>query len=192
MNDIAWSQGRWTNEPAGVSHEGDGLAVEAKEGSDAWRETSYGFVHDTEHALVVAFPKESAMEVDVTARYAEQFDQAGLFLVADEQHWAKCGLELSDGVLQLGAVVTWPKSDWSVAPVPDWNSRTVTVRLSRSGDAVTVRARPEGGQWQFVRVFPVPPETELEAGPLICAPTRAGFTARFSNWRIVEADSSLH
>lgn len=192
MSNIAWDQGRWTNEPVSATEEGDGLVVEAWEKSDAWRETSYGFIHDTEHALVVAFPNESAMEVDVAGRYDGQFDQAGLFLVADEEHWVKCGLEISDGVLQVGAVVTWPKSDWSVAPVPDWNGRTVTVRMSRSGDAVTVRARPQGEDWQFVRVFPIPPEAQLEAGPLICAPTRAGFSVTFSNWRLGEPDASLH
>lgn len=192
MTQIAWDQGRWTNEPVSVTDDGAGLVVQARENSDAWRETSYGFVHDTEHALVVPFPNPSAMEVEITADYAEQFDQAGLFLLADDRHWAKCGLELSDGVLQLGAVVTWPKSDWSVAPVPGWNQRTVTIRMSRSGDAVTVRARLEDSEWQFVRVFPVPPEAELQAGPLVCAPTRAGFEVRFSNWRLGEADASLH
>lgn len=192
MADLAWTDGQWTNSPVDVREEDGGLLVEAREGSDAWRVTSYGFVHDSEHALVVPFPQDAAMEVDVDIDFTEQFDQAGLFIRHDDEHWIKAGLEYSDGLLQLGAVVTWPKSDWSVAPVQDWNGSRVTVRASRSGDAITVRARRGQEAWQFVRVIPVPPEANLTAGPMVCAPTRAGLQVRFTGWRLVEADASLH
>lgn len=172
--------------------EAGALVVEAAEGSDAWRSTSYGFVHDTEHALVAPFPADHAMEVDVAVDFSEQFDQAGLFLRQDVEHWIKAGLEHADGVLQAGAVVTWPKSDWSVAPVPDWNGQVVTVRASRTGDAVTIRARRNDEAWQFLRVIPVPQEAELAAGPFLCAPTRAGLVVRFLGWRLVAPDESLH
>lgn len=190
--DIQWSEGTWTNRPAGVRDEAGAMIIEAVEGSDAWRETSYGFVHDTEHGLLRAWPDGSAMEVDVVAEFTQQFDQAGLFIRADAEHWVKAGVEFSDGVLQLGAVVTWPKSDWSVAPVDGWNGRVITVRASRSGDAVTLRARVDRGHWQFVRVFPIPQGAELAAGPMVCAPTRAGLQVRFTGWRLVDADAGLH
>ena len=47
------------------------------EGSDARRIASYGFIHDSEHALLAAFPGDSAVEVEFTAAFSEQFDQAG-------------------------------------------------------------------------------------------------------------------
>ena len=190
--DIKWSEGTWTNKPAGIRDD-DGLLVEAVEGSDAWRQTSYGFVHDTEHALLREWPVSTAVEVDFVADFAQQFDQAGLFIAGeDSQHWVKAGIELSDGILQLGAVVTNPKSDWSVAPVPDWNGKTITIRASRTGDAVTLRARAEGGDWQFMRVFPVREQAQLKAGPMVCAPTRAGLQVRFTGWRLDEPDAGLH
>src|SRR5690606_41566187 len=43
-------------------------------------------------------------------------------------------------------------SDWSVAPVPGWAGRLVTVRASRAGDAVTVRARVDDEPFRLVRV----------------------------------------
>ena len=43
---IAWSDGAWTNPPIHVEHANGTLRVTAAEGSDAWRHTSYGFVHD--------------------------------------------------------------------------------------------------------------------------------------------------
>lgn len=191
MRNIGWREGAWTHEPAASDGDGDDLLVTAVEGSDAWRNTSYGFVHASEHALLVPMATESAMEVDFVAEFSQQFDQAGLFLRADPDHWVKAGVEFADGSPQVGAVVTWPNSDWSVSSAPTWLGRAVTVRASRSGDAVTIRAGIDG-DLALVRVVPVPPEAELTAGPLICAPTRAELTIRFTGWRVGPPDDSLH
>ena len=183
--------GTWLNPPVRVREDGDDLLVEARESSDFWRVTSYGFVHDDGHALLRPFPDGSAMEVTFTLDYDRQFDQAGVLVRGDEEHWVKAGVEVSDGVPQLGAVVTDRRSDWSVAPVPAWPGRDVTVRASRTGDALTVRARADGDSWQLVRVAPLPPG-DLRAGPFCCAPTRAGLVVRFRSAVLVAADASLH
>jgi len=183
--------GTWLNPPVRTWQEGSDLLVEAREASDFWRVTSYGFVHDGGHALLRQFPDDGALEVTFTLDYDRQFDQAGLFVRADEEHWVKAGVEVSDGVPQLGAVVTDERSDWSVAPVPQWRGRDVTVRASRAGDALTVRARVDAGPWQLVRVAPLPPGNLL-AGPFCCAPTRAGLVVRFRSAVPTSADASLH
>ena len=54
MTPVPWSSGRWENQPVEVREDGADLLVTCAEGSDAWRVTSYGFIHDTEHALVRA------------------------------------------------------------------------------------------------------------------------------------------
>ncbi|MEL4506131.1 DUF1349 domain-containing protein [Luteococcus sp. H138] len=192
MNTIGWDQGQWTHPPVNVHPEGTDLCVEAVEGSDVWRVTSYGFVHDTEHALVVPMANPGAVEVRFLAEFEEQFDQAGIFLTGADDLWVKAGVEFADGTPQLGAVVTNPHSDWSVAAVPDWIGREVTVRASRSGDAVTIRARVEGEDFRLVRVVPIPSDVDLAAGPMVCAPTRAGLVVRFTGWWQGAADSSLH
>jgi regulation of enolase protein 1 (concanavalin A-like superfamily) len=102
----------------------------------------------------------------------------------------KAGLEFADGVLNLGAVVTLGRSDWSVAPV-DWNGRRVTVRVSRAEESLTVRARVDDEPFRLVRVAPFV-GGEVTAGPFLCAPTRTGFTARFLGWRTTAADTALH
>ena len=68
-----WSEGTWTHEPTAQVVDGDDLVVSAAEGSDAWRTTSYGFIHDSEHALLAPFPPESAIEVEFTLALTEQF-----------------------------------------------------------------------------------------------------------------------
>jgi regulation of enolase protein 1 (concanavalin A-like superfamily) len=192
MTELSWSTGEWSHPPVvAVEHGGD-LRVTAAEGSDAWRTTSYGFVHDSEHALLAPFPQGSAVEVEFTAAFSEQFDQAGVFVRVSAARWVKAGVELADGHPQLGAVVTDGCSDWSLAPVPDWAGVRVTVRVSRAGDALTIRARAKEGDLQLVRVVPFAPDLSAYAGPFVCSPTRAGLTVAFHAWRTTEPDGALH
>ena len=189
---LAWDEGQWTTPPADVKADGPDLVVTALEGSDAWRTTSYGFVHDNEHALLAPLPPDSAVEVSFAATLDEQFDQAGVFLRTSASHWVKAGIEYADGRPNLGAVVTDELSDWSSAPVPAWTGRRVTIRASRSGDALTLRARVEDEPFDFFRLVPLDPAVELAAGPYLCAPPRAGLTVRFYSWRLTAPDDSLH
>jgi hypothetical protein len=189
---IDWSHGTWLNPPLRVESDGDTLAVTAAEGSDLWRTTSYGFVHDDGHALLRPIEPGSAVEVSFRVDYDEQFDQAGVLVRADSRHWVKAGVEFADGSPQLGAVVTHEVSDWSSAPVPEWSGTIVTVRVSRAGDALTIRARREGEAWRFVRLAPWPTDLPAQAGPYCCAPTRTGLRVRFVSWRVGPADDRLH
>ena len=191
MKNVAWNEGSWTREPVSLSHHGTVLTVEAAAESDWWRTTSYGFIHDDGHALVKEFPNESAIEVTFVLNYTEQFDQAGIFITADSENWIKAGVEFCDGFPQVGAVVTQKNSDWSVAPVAEWMNKEVTIRVSRSGDAVTVRAGING-DLRLVRVAPLDPSHAWKAGPMFCAPTRAGLKVIFTKWSEGPADSDLH
>lgn len=191
MKTIAWSEGTWTREPVSVNEQGATLAVEAAAESDWWRTTAYGFIHDDGHALIKEFPNESAVEVSFILNYTQQFDQAGIFITSDSKNWIKAGVEFCDGFPQVGAVVTQINSDWSVAPVPEWMNKEVTIRVSRSGDAVTMRAGING-DLRLVRVAPLDPTLSWSAGPMFCAPTRAGLIVSFTKWAQGEADSELH
>lgn len=187
-----WDEGQWLNPPVSVVADGEHLLVTAAEGSDFWRTTSYGFVHDDGHALLAPLPVGSATEVDFVLDYDQTYDQAGVLVRVEETSWVKAAVEHSDGAPQLGAVVTRDVSDWSVAPVNQWFGAVVTIRVSRAGDALTVRAHAEDGAWRLVRVAPLDPDATVNAGPLLCAPTRAGLTVRFTRWATGPADEHLH
>ncbi len=189
---VSWNDGHWTHDPVESRIVGDDLLVTAVEGSDAWRITSYGFTHASEHALVAPLATPGAVEVSFVADLPEQFDQAGIFIKASDTCWIKTGIEQSEGTLQLGAVVTNGRSDWSVAPVGEWAGRDVTIRASREGDAITVRARVDDEPFRLVRVIPLEPSFDVEAGPFLCAPSRAGLTVRFLSWEVGGQDASLH
>ncbi|WP_329014088.1 DUF1349 domain-containing protein [Micromonospora rifamycinica] len=190
---VDWDEGRWLHPPVRVERTDDGgLLVEPGAESDLWRHTGYGFVHDDGSALLAGFPVGTAVEVAFVLDYTAQFDQAGVLVRVDERSWVKAGVEISDGLPQVGAVVTREVSDWSVAPVPDWNGHEVTVRVSRDGDALTVRARTAGTPWRLVRLAPLAPDAVALAGPFCCSPSRAGLTVRFTGWRQGPADPALH
>lgn len=191
MKSSTLSEGIWLNPPMSSEMTGDNFRVTTALESDFWRETSYGFIHDSGHALLNDFPIESSIELSWILDYDEQFDQAGLFIYSDEKNWIKAGIEFADGAPQLGAVVTINKSDWSVTPVPEWMGKVVHLRISRSGDALTVRAKCEG-DWQLVRLAPLDPAKNWRAGLHCASPTRAGLTVTFTELSIGIADSSLH
>ncbi|MFD2839398.1 DUF1349 domain-containing protein [Populibacterium corticicola] len=190
---INWSEGTWTNEPAITHITDDGvLHVTAVEGSDAWRHTAYGFVHESEHALGVTFAPGTSMEVDFGTNFTGEFDQAGLYVRVSNEHWVKAGVEFADGAPQLGAVVTRGTSDWSSAQAPEWGNTRVSIRVSWRNDALTFRARRTGTDWQLLRVLPLTEQDGVTAGPFVCGPTHAGLEVPFYGWRVGSPDTSIH
>lgn len=184
-----WDSGSWLN-PAIASRDGDDLLVTATRGSDLWQTTYYGFQRDSGHALLAPFGPGQAVEVSFLLDYDTLYDQAGLLVRVDESTWVKAGVEISDGVPQLAAVVTDGVSDWSTSEVADWAGHVVTIRASWSRDALVLRARTDGG-WRMFRLLPFP-AASATAGPYCCAPEREGLTVRFTDWRVTEADTALH
>jgi hypothetical protein len=192
MRHVGWDNGIWLNEPPSALLDRTDLVVTTARESDFWRTTSYGFVTDSGHALLAPLPGGSAVEVTFLASFEETFDQAGLLVRVDPRTWLKAGVELVSGVPQLGAVATNGVSDWSQSPVPEWAGRPVTVRVSRSGDALTVRARVADEEWRTIRLAPLAPSALATAGPFCCSPQRAGLVVRFSRFMVGVADASLH
>ena len=192
MTRIDWSQGTWLNPPAKSDASSEGLVVTTADQSDFWNRTGYGFVHDNGHALLRDFPARTAMEIEFSADWTHEFDQAGLFLYADPEHWVKAGVEFADGVLGLGAVVTDGMSDWSVGHVPEWMNARIRVRVSRTEDAITVRARANDEPWRLVRLAPINPTLAWSAGPLAASPSRAGLEVTFHLWETATPDAHLH
>lgn len=189
---IGWAEGSWTHPPVAAERDGSDLLVTPAAGSDAWRSPYNDVIADSEHALLVPFASGTAVEVGFTTQLHGNADQAGIFLRASATQWVKAGIELSDGELQLGAVVTNELSDWSTGIVPDWAGRRVTVRASRTGRHVTIRAKVEDEPFRLVRLIPIDPALELEAGPYAAAPDRAGLLVRFHSWIVTDADVSVH
>ena len=194
MRTIPWSDLTWLNRPPKAEDVGSALLVTTGRDTDFWRRTAYDFIHDDGHCLGLPLDGAGAIEVTFQARFEGAFDQAGLMLRADAEHWIKTGVELSDGILYAGAVVTVGQSDWSVSPLPAAvHGEPLTFRASRQGDAVTIRYRVGGEDgWRFLRLAYFPADLTVSAGPMCCSPTREGLSVRFESVRVGPPDASLH
>lgn len=189
---VDWNEATWLNPPATVTRLDNALVVTTQPNSDFWRTTSYGFINDNGHSLLTPLPVGSSVEVSFVPDFSNQFDQAGVVIRVDERTWIKAGVEFADGLPQLGAVVTREVSDWSTAPVPSWAGRAVTIRASRNGDAVTIRARRDEEPWQLVRLAPLSPDAEAGAGPFCASPGAQDLTVCFTRFVVGPPDAALH
>lgn len=174
----------WLNPPPVWAGDADGLSVETGEATDFWRETFYGFTRDSGHAWLAPVEGDFTASLTVTGDYAALYDQAGMMLRRDADGWIKAGIEFTDGLMHFSTVVTGPRSDWSVIPLPGAGPQTaVGVRITRHGDAVRVQYALDGGPWRMARLAPFP-DGPARVGPMACSPQRAGFSARFEAVRI--------
>jgi regulation of enolase protein 1 (concanavalin A-like superfamily) len=183
----------WVNEPPEWRLRDDGLELVTAAGSDFWQRTFYGFQRDSGHARLTAVSGDFTAAVVIRANYLALYDQAGLMLRVDEEHWIKAGIEFTDGLMHFSVVVTSGVSDWSVIPLHQASSDTaVHVRLTRHDNAVHVQFHLGDGHWQMARLCPFPSDDAM-VGMTACSPERAGFEARFEGFSLGPAiDRKLH
>ena len=158
--------------------------VSVDPGTDFWRTTGYGYVHDNGHIYGEPLPGDLDVSVRVRGAFASQYDQAGIMLRADEQTWLKTGLEFFEGRPRLSTVLTMGCSSWMVADLPPGTDE-VTLRVSRRGDAVEVRYAAGDGAAELAALVFMPPDREMLAGIVCAAPEGSGFSVAFHDLRIV-------
>ena len=174
----------WLNEPASWQRNGDVLRVSVDPGTDFWRATGYGYVHDNGHVYGDRLPGDLDVSVRVRGAFASQYDQAGIMLRADEETWLKTGLEFFEGRPRLSTVLTAGWSSWMVADLPPGTDE-VTLRVSRRGDAVEVRYTAGDGAAELAALVFLPPDREMLAGIMCAAPQGTGFSVAFHDLRVV-------
>ena len=110
--DFGENSGRWE-----IFEDGQKLSLRPDGKRDFWRNTFYKplLVKDDGPCFLRKVPAnmELTMEVFFTITPFRQFDQAGLMVRFDEEHWLKTGIEVVDGIPRLSCVVTNKYSDWS-------------------------------------------------------------------------------
>ncbi len=171
---------RWLNPPANWSGDGNALELRTDQKSDFWRETFFGFTRDSGHAFLRPVSGDFTASVVVVGHYEKLYDQAGLFLRLNEEHWIKAGIEFTDDMMHFSVVVTDGASDWSVIPLPGAKPEDeVAMRLTRHGEAVRVQFAIAGAPWQLVRLSPFT-GGDVEIGVMACSPERSDFGRRFA------------
>lgn len=185
---------QWLNEPPVWRDENDILLVTTGDRTDFWRETHYGFIRDDGHLRYRTVEGDFTAELSFAGDYRDMYDQAGIMIRADERTWIKAGIEFVGGRQMLSTVVTRDFSDWSTAAAPlgvEW----MTLRLTKHGSAIRIEwaAAATHPNYHLMRLAYLPDAKSLDVGPMCCSPQRAGFEARFRNFRVIPAiQTDLH
>ena len=181
---------RWYCEPSTWSIEADHLVIAPDAKTDYWQRTHYGFSADNGHFLYVSVGGDFTMITRVRFYPRHRYDQAGLMVRVDADHWLKTSVEdEGDEPAKLGAVVTNAGfSDWSTQAFPD-GINEIILRVQRTGDdyivtyALTPTDGPGGDEpdWSQIRVAHLhnPTGGPVKCGLYACCPTDAGYRAEF-------------
>lgn len=175
----------WLNEPPVCQRSERQIQVRTAPDTDFWRITHYDFIRDTGHFYHEAIATDFCATVTFHGQYTDQYDQAGLMVRLDANHWIKTGIEYVDGQQNLSAVVTREFSDWSVVPLAT-PPTTVTLQLERRQTAIHLRYALDGASaYTLLRLayFPAPP-TPLQVGIMCASPQGQGFAVVFEDYQV--------
>jgi len=180
---FARQDGVWLNEPARWTAQDDSLELVTDKATDFWQKTHYGFCRDSGHFL--GFPTAEAFtaELRVRANFQELYDQAGIMVRLDAEHWIKAGIEFSDGRAMLSSVLTSGQSDWATAPY-ERDASDLRMRITVADGVVRLQTSADGKTWPLVRLAPFPKAQSYLVGPMACTPEREGLSARFTGFSV--------
>ncbi len=177
---------QWHNEPPNWRVQDGRIEVSVAGGTDFWRKTHYGFIRDNGHIGYVDVAGDFTAEVKVSGAYRELYDQAGLMLRSNAEHWIKTGIEYVHGVQYVSAVVTNDFSDWSVAPLAG-SPPSIWLRVVRKAEAVEIFYALDGAQYTLLRIAYLPPAPTIAVGVMCAAPDGQGFDVAFDGFRVQPA-----
>lgn len=176
---------QWLNEPPHWQQDRDRLTIQTAPKTDFWRINHYGFIRDNGHFYFETTSADFVAEVSFQGHYRDLYDQAGMMLRVDEQHWIKAGIEYVEGVQHLSAVVTHDYSDWSVIPLshpPD----VVQLRVERRQEAIHLSYLDDAGEFRLFRLAYLP-AAALQVGLMCASPDGNGFSVTFTDYRLTPA-----
>ena len=168
---------QWLNEPGEWCFEDNRITVKSDPRTDFWRRTHNNLVRDNGHFYYQEVSGDFLVEVKLSGKFADLYDQAGLMVRLDAETWIKCGIEFVNGVKLLSAVITRDWSDWSVQPLD--NPMCVWLRLVRHAGTLEVSYSSDGNKFSLYRQGFLTDALTLQAGIMIASPTGEGFAAIF-------------
>ncbi|MEM9327175.1 MAG: DUF1349 domain-containing protein [Bacteroidota bacterium] len=174
---------QWLNEPEKWSAEGNTVQLFVTPKTDFWRKTHYGFVVDDGPFYYKMLGGEFETSVQIEGDYQTRYDQMGLMIRKDETTWIKTGIEFVNDRLNLSAVVTHERSDWSIIELPI-QPNSIRVKAVRRLDAVEISYSLDGGDYKMMRHAYFPQNCPVMVGVMAASPDGDGFDARFRDFQV--------
>ncbi|MEE3652908.1 MULTISPECIES: DUF1349 domain-containing protein [unclassified Brenneria] len=181
----------WINEPQQWRLENSTLAVVTDDKTDFWQKTWYGFKRFSGHIFATDVTGDFTFQVKVCADFHKLYDQAGIMLMSDDQHWLKAGIEFNDGTPAIGSVLTLENSDWATG-IFTGNPREFWLRLTRKGDSLRLQYSTNSQHWPLLRLCYFP-RGVAKIGVMCCTPERHGLSVDFRDITLTPPmDKDLH
>jgi len=179
----------WANEPERWTETKDALTLTVPAGTDYWRITHYGFIHDNGPFRYQQQSGNFEAKVRVAGQYAELYHHAGLMIRIDDLYWIKTGIEYLNGKKTVSAVVTREFSDWSVRTLES-SPAHLWLRVQRYHDTVQVAYSldEQPGNWTMIRLAYFPPQVPVSIGMFAGAPGKQEFDLTFADFSIDALD----
>lgn len=188
-SDNAFAPFAWFNKPADCTLADGVLELKTSPDTDFWQRTHYGFRRHNGHAFLMPMPDSFTLTVKAEFYPEDQYDQCGLFILVDEDNWAKASIEYETPEFShLGSVVTnLGYSDWSTTQV-DSDHNHMYYRVSRKGADFMFENSVDGVDYCQMRVFHLHADLhDAKVGLYACSPQQSSFTARFLELEIGES-----
>lgn len=173
----------WFNEPEKWEIKNNSLSMFVTPQSDYWRVSHYGFTVDDAPFYYTTYGGEFEAKVKITGSYKARFDQMGLMLRTDHEHYIKAGVEFVDGKYNLSTVVTHNKSDWSVITL-EKTLPAIWIKAVRRLDAVEILYSFDDKNYIMMRNAPFQDNIPVMVGLMAACPDGEGFNAVFENFRV--------
>lgn len=174
---------KWYNEPVKWDYENDTLSMFVTQKSDYWRITHYGFIQDNGPFYYTNIEGDFEVSVKIKGNYNTLYDQMGLMLRLDEEHWIKTGVEYVDGVYNLSTVTTNKHSSWNIIPLRS-NLKQIWIKAIRKTDAVEIYYSLDGEIYIMSNISYLPKQKNIMAGMMAASPKGKGFEATFEEFKI--------
>lgn len=175
--------GIWLNPPDNYSFENGNLRFTTLANTDFWARTFYGFQRHSGHAWGFNIEGEFTLQVKVMAEFTHLYDQAGIFIQDDQEHWVKAGIEFNDELPAIGSVVTRGTSDWATGLFPG-DPGTFWMRATLENEALRIQYSTDGKTWPLLRLCHWPHRQKRFVGFMACTPERQGLEAIFSDFAL--------
>ena len=170
----------WVNQPKEFTLlPGNAFSIVAADGADLYNDCSGNRKVASVPMLLFQPDADFVLTAAVTAEFKHEFDGAILLIWEDEDHWSRILFEKSHrGPLSVCSAVTSTLSDDSMNV--DVKAKKVWLRIARVGQKIYFYLSQDGKQWNYIRYFRSPAQSQARVGFAAQSPEGRQCKATFS------------
>ncbi|MEG0277314.1 MAG: DUF1349 domain-containing protein [Coprobacillus sp.] len=180
--------GEWLNQPKQYEVNDKEVSFVTEQGTDFWQKTNYGYQRNSGHVYLFDIEKDNytfLVKASFQGKYL--YDQCGIMVYNDPEHWAKASLENANEIdKMLGAVVTnHGYSDWSVSQTYGIDVESIYYKVHKKGSDFLIEASLDNQNYIQLRMFHLSDISKLRVGVYACSPLESSCKAYFQEFEVL-------